>query len=109
MGLSKAQGGMDLRDLAIFNKAFMAKQCWRLLQNPNSLEARILKAKYYQHSTILEANLGRQPSFAWRSLLSACDLLKNWIIWRVGDGRDIRILGDRWLPTPISFYVQSPK
>jgi hypothetical protein len=25
-----------------------------------------------------------------------------------GDGRDIRIWGDKWLPTPIFFSIQSP-
>ena len=35
--------------------------------------------------------------------------LKNSLVWRVGDGRDIRIWGDRLLPTPISFKVQSPR
>ncbi|KAG6627966.1 hypothetical protein CIPAW_15G166300 [Carya illinoinensis] len=28
--------------------------------------------------------------------------------WRVGNGRDIRIWGQRWLPVPSSFSVQSP-
>jgi hypothetical protein len=103
MGMSKAQGGMGFRDLVSFNKALLAKQCWRLLQSPNSLAASIIKAKYYPHSTILEAKLGNRPSFAWRSLFSASDLLKNGLIWRVGDGKDIRVWQDRWLPTPISF------
>ena len=30
-------------------------------------------------------------------------------IWRVWDGKDIRVWGDKWLPTPSSFLVQSPR
>lgn len=30
------------------------------------------------------------------------------MVWRVGDGHNVKIWGDRWLPTPISFAVQSP-
>jgi hypothetical protein len=53
MGVSKAQGGLGFRDLVIFNKALLAKQCWRLLKNPDSLVARILQAKYFpgQHNS----------------------------------------------------------
>jgi len=37
----------------------------------------------------LEANIGRQPCFAWPSILGAKDLLKEGLIWRIGDGRDV--------------------
>jgi hypothetical protein len=47
MGFSKSQGGLGFRDLTIFNQALLAKQVWRLLQNPTSLTARIYQAKYY--------------------------------------------------------------
>jgi hypothetical protein len=46
----------------------LAKQCWRLLQQPNTLMARIFKAKYFPHSSFMESSLGSRPSFAWRSI-----------------------------------------
>lgn len=104
MGFPKTRGGRGFRDLVSFNKALLANQCWKLLQNLNSLAATIIKAKYYLHSTILEAMVGKRPSFAWRSIMSAYDLLKNGLVCRVGDGKDIKIWGDRWLPTPTSFF-----
>jgi hypothetical protein len=42
------------------------------------------------------------------SILSAKDILAQGLIWRVGDGNSINVWGDRWLPTPTSFSVQSP-
>ena len=47
MGALKANGGLGFRDLVCFNKALLAKKGHRLLQNPNSLVANIIKAKYY--------------------------------------------------------------
>jgi hypothetical protein len=44
----------------------------------------------------------------WRSLLSGRDLLNEGLVWRIGDGKKIQIWKDRWLPTPLSFSVQSP-
>jgi hypothetical protein len=63
MGVPKAKGGLGFRDLVCFNKALLAKQCWRLLKNPDSLTARIIKAKYYPHGVIMKAKLGTKPSF----------------------------------------------
>jgi hypothetical protein len=44
MGISKAFGGLGFRDLIIFNQALLAKQGWHIIQNPNSLVSRLLRA-----------------------------------------------------------------
>lgn len=61
----KAEGGLGFRDLHSFNKAMLAKQGWGLLQNPTSLCARILKAKYYPNSGVLEAKAKLGCSYTW--------------------------------------------
>jgi ribonuclease HI len=108
MGISKKHGGMGFRDLVCFNKALLAKQIWRLWKNPDSLIARIMKAKYYPKCSVLEASLGNRPSFAWRSIQGASDLIKGGLIWRVGNGKKVRIWKDKWLPTPSTYMMQSP-
>jgi hypothetical protein len=100
MSNSKASGGMGFRDFTCFNKALLAKQSWRLWSNPDSLVARLMKAKYYSKTSILESKIGRRPSFVWRSIWSSCDLLKEGLAWRVGNGSNIRIWKDKWLPDP---------
>lgn len=44
---TKSEGGLGFRDIHGFNMAMLAKQGWRLLMNPESLCAQILRAKYY--------------------------------------------------------------
>jgi hypothetical protein len=101
MGVTKNKGGLGFRDLSMFNKALLAKQVWRIMKNPDSLVAKIMKAKYFPHSSILEANLGNRPSQAWRSFLAAKELVHNGAIWRVGDGKDIRVWGINGYPHPL--------
>jgi len=42
LGLPKQRGRLGLWDLEVFNLAFHAKQGWRLIQQPNSLLAKVL-------------------------------------------------------------------
>jgi hypothetical protein len=109
MGHSKVKGGLGFRDLGIFNKALLSKQIWKLLQNPDSLAATILKAKYYPSCSILEASMGNRSSYVWRSFMAAQPVLQNGLIWRVGEGNDIGIWTDRWVPKPTTYKIHSPR
>ena len=67
-----------------------------------------MEAKYYQGGNFLDSDLGNKPSFAWRSIHSSCELLKEGLIWRVGNGEQVQIWKDKWLPQPSTYMVQSP-
>ncbi|XP_057432075.1 uncharacterized protein LOC130724818 [Lotus japonicus] len=94
----KHRGGMGFRDLVDFNHALLAKQAWRLLLTGNSLLYRVLKARYFPRTSILNAQLGFQPSYSWRSIWETLGTVQEGLKWRVGDGKDIRIWHDAWLP-----------
>jgi hypothetical protein len=55
----------------------------------------------------LEAQLGLRPYFAWRSIHGSCNLLKEGLIWRKGNGSKVRIWKDKWLPRNSTYLVQS--
>lgn len=67
--LQKGMGGMGFKDFESFNVALLAKQFWRLLNNPNSLWAKVLKGLYFPSKTCMEAERGSTPSWVWWSLL----------------------------------------
>ncbi|XP_041016156.1 uncharacterized protein LOC121258678 [Juglans microcarpa x Juglans regia] len=105
---NKASVRLGFRDLVAFNSALLAKQVWRIPSNPTTLVARILKAVYFSHKSILEATVGFRPSYTWRSLSSAIILVKDGTIWRISNGEDVMIWQDKWIPTTESGYLRSP-
>ncbi|XP_037495366.1 uncharacterized mitochondrial protein AtMg00310-like [Jatropha curcas] len=62
MAIPKVFGGLGFRKIHEFNIALLGKQGWKLMVNPDSLAARVLKAKYFPTCSFLEANLGSNPS-----------------------------------------------
>ena len=74
---SKFEGGMGFRDLQAFNLAMLAKQGWQMMSHPSSLMVRLYKARYFPNNDVLSANLGSNPSFAWRSIHQSLEVLKR--------------------------------
>jgi hypothetical protein len=63
MGLAKQKGGLGYRDLEQFNMALLAKQGWRIMLNPDSLVAEVLKSKYFSNESFITSRLGSNPSY----------------------------------------------
>lgn len=90
-----------------FNKAFLAKQIWKLIESSGSLVGQILKAKYFSLSGILEAKLNHNPFIIWRSFHYSIDLIKECMFWRIEDGKSVHVWGEIWLPSPSPRQVHS--
>ncbi|KAK2417369.1 hypothetical protein QL285_039676 [Trifolium repens] len=109
MAIPKALGGMGFCDLHHFNLAMIAKQGWKIMTNPQSLVAKIFKARYFPKSSLFDSKLGHNPSYAWRGIWNARYVLMNGCRWSVGNGGNISIMGDPWLRGKEGAWIQSPQ
>jgi len=100
---SKDDGGLGFREMEAFNDALLAKQVWRLLTEENTLVYRLLKARYFRSGELMTAALGSKPSFTWRSIWGAREMIEHGSRWLIGNGETVRVWTDRWLPRPYSF------
>jgi hypothetical protein len=105
----KEFGGMGFRNFKAFNLAMVAKQGWSFLFNPDSLVARIYKAKYFPRTSLLNAKIGYNPSFAWRSIWNSRQVLLHGCRWAVGSGTQIRVMQYPWIRGDYGSWVPSPQ
>ena len=91
MCVSKEGGGLGFRNLHCFNLAMLGNHGWHFLTGPDALVSRILKAKYFPRGGFVEAEVGNNPSFIWRSIWSSQNLLKAGLQWKIGDGSSIHV------------------
>ncbi|KAL0296121.1 UNVERIFIED_CONTAM: putative mitochondrial protein [Sesamum radiatum] len=80
----KLHGGLGFRDLQAFNLVMLAKQLWRIISNSDSLLSRVLRARYFPHGQVLEASVGRNPSFTWR-ILASQHVVRGGFRWCIGN------------------------
>lgn len=105
--LKKSEGGLGFRKLHDFNLALLGKQAWRLTTNTDSLVSKIYQSRYYPGGNFITAKLGANPSYVWRSVLAAQDLLKTGRGRRVGSGESISIMNEPWLPCDSDPFIRT--
>ncbi|CAM8968971.1 unnamed protein product [Rhodiola kirilowii] len=72
----KDMGGLGFKDLKCINLAFLAKQAWRIYNQPDLLIPKMYKAKYCHNYDMLYCSVGYRPSFCWRSIVKGFELLR---------------------------------
>jgi hypothetical protein len=80
-----------------------------LIAEPNSLCARVLKAKYFPNGNILKAGAKSGASFTWQSIVAGIQSFKRGYIWRIGNGESINIWRDPWVPSCPDRKIMTPR
>lgn len=110
MSHAKVRGGLGFRDLSSFNQALVAKQGWRILQFPNSLVARVLKAMYFKHIGFIDASMRSKQSFIWRSVLWGRQVIQKGSRWRIRDVKNVKVYKNNWIPKLLTFRpISAPR
>uniref|UniRef100_A0A803PLN3 Reverse transcriptase domain-containing protein n=1 Tax=Cannabis sativa TaxID=3483 RepID=A0A803PLN3_CANSA len=94
----KEEGGLGFWSLNEFNQALLAKQGWRLIHNPQSLLARVLKNSYYPNVSFMEVGCPSGASCVWKGICWGRKILQEGARWRVWNGREVRVWEDKWIP-----------
>jgi hypothetical protein len=103
----KDYGGVGFKDMRLFNQALLARQAWRLIQFPDTLCSQLLKAKYYPNGFLIDTVFSGNGSSTWHAIEYGLQLLKQSVIWRVGNGANIRAWRDPWIPRDESLRPKS--
>ncbi|CAM8977245.1 unnamed protein product [Rhodiola kirilowii] len=83
----KLHGGLGFREFSLMNKAMLAKQGWRILTEPSLLVSRLLKAKYFPCTDLFNAAIGTRPSYGWRGIREALEIVKQGALWNPSDAK----------------------
>ena len=79
-----------------------------MMNNLDSLCFKVFKARFFPDYSILEAKDSITGSYAWKSILSARDVIRKGMVWQTGNGQSVRIKEDKCLPVKPSGLTISP-
>ncbi|MCH79971.1 hypothetical protein A2U01_0000733, partial [Trifolium medium] len=85
--------------------AMLGKQSWELLTNHDTILSIVFKAKYYPREGFLDAKLGHNPSYVWRSIQASQVIVKRGLQWRIGNGANVPIWKQPWLRDETCAFV----
>ncbi|KHN42935.1 Putative mitochondrial protein [Glycine soja] len=57
----------------------------------------VMRSKYFPRVHPLEAQIGSNPSYVGRSIMAVKDITLHGTIWRIGNGRQVRVWRDKWI------------
>lgn len=92
-----------------FHVSLLGKHFWRIEADHNSILSKTLKSKYFPKGTIKDAKVGYTPSYVWRNIFSARDLVLEGSRWCIGNGSNVKVWTDGWLPKNAGFKALSPR
>ena len=79
------------------NKAFQCKLAWKIITNQNGMWVSIMRDKYLKRQDFFDTQTRHGDSVVWRNIIRCRDLIRQGLIWMLGDGKDILFWQDNWI------------
>ena len=93
----KKEGGLGIRKLELVNKGILINTAWRLVHDPDSIIAKIIKAKYFPYASLWTAVTYLPKSTFWASILSIRHHLEKHVTIQLVEGNSL-IWNQPWCP-----------
>ncbi|KAH1066052.1 hypothetical protein J1N35_031039 [Gossypium stocksii] len=94
----RSRGGLGLRHLYYQNNSFIMKIAFNLISQKDALWVCVLRSKYGWKNRLPDSIHRTNYSHLWCSLSKVWSLLRENLIWSIGDGSSIRSWTDAWIP-----------
>lgn len=94
----KKQGGLGFKDLYTWNVALMAKHVWNVASDKQSVWVRWIKAVKLKDRNFWDYKIPDSACWSWRIILKCRDVLRDYIVFRLGNGNKTSAWYDLWHP-----------
>jgi hypothetical protein len=71
--------------------------------------AKLYKTRYFPNSSLFDSKIGHNPSYAWRCIWKARQILMLGCRWSIGSDANIRVMNDPWLRGNDGAWIPSPQ
>ncbi|CAN1829772.1 LINE-1 retrotransposable element ORF2 protein [Linum perenne] len=99
---AKRNGGLGFRSFKEFNLSFLAKLTWKIIQQPEALWVRLLKALYFPNGNFVTVAKHRRSSWIWSSVIKGRETLMKGLRRCIGNGESTW-LDEAWFPEAEDF------
>lgn len=96
-------GGLGIRMMKEMNESLVSKLSWKMLKKKDSLWVQVMQGKYIRGQEFRQVETGQNPSWVWKSIVKNKSQLKKGACYLIGNGRDVAVWKDPWVPSIPSF------
>nr|GEU99436.1 RNA-directed DNA polymerase, eukaryota, reverse transcriptase zinc-binding domain protein [Tanacetum cinerariifolium] len=103
----KAQSGLGLKNLQVWNQALLAKHIWNIASKKDNLWFKWVHSVKLRSKSIWEVSVDSNDSWGWKNLLTIRDLIMNNVRCIVRNGNGTSMWFDNWSSMGYLFKILS--
>nr|GEZ23675.1 RNA-directed DNA polymerase, eukaryota, reverse transcriptase zinc-binding domain protein [Tanacetum cinerariifolium] len=104
----KEQGGLELKDLGVWNELLMTKHLWNVAMKKDTLWVKWIYKEKLKDKSITEAKSDSSCSVGWKNILSLREKIRKYVRWKIGNGKSMNVWHDNWCSvSPLSDYIDT--